>query len=360
MLYATPKLSAASRRQLVELDRLLERLGRDADSVRPWSGALRRAFRAIDVGSSTAIEGHSVPEDELVALVDGRDPVDPDDVDRMAVSCYARAMDHVSVMANDPSFRWCACVIKDLHFDACFHDVEARFGRWREAPVSVTDGSGGFGYRAPDHEDVAGLMGEVVEWIDHGDLDAHVAVRAAMAHLHVVSVHPFADGNGRVSRIVQSLVLARDGVHAPELSSIEQYLGEHTGDYYAALGAVQRGSYQPQRDASPFVHLCIDAHLAQAKRRLALVEAAGRRWTVLDDEVERRGWPDRLAIALEQSFFGPTDRARYTREAGVSPATASSDLRRLLDAGLLRQHGRGRSVRYQATDELRALVDTTA
>ena len=67
-------------------------------------------------------------------------------------------------------------------------------------------------------------MDEVVEWLEHGDLDAHVAVRAAMAHLHVVSVHPFRDGNGRISRIVQSLVLARQGLLAPEFSSIEEYL----------------------------------------------------------------------------------------------------------------------------------------
>jgi fido (protein-threonine AMPylation protein) len=45
-------------------------------------------------------------------------------------------------------------------------------------------------------------MGETVDWLQDGDVDAHVVVRAAMAHLHVVSVHPFRDGNGRISRIV--------------------------------------------------------------------------------------------------------------------------------------------------------------
>jgi Fic family protein len=199
-------------------------------------------------------------------------------------------------------------------------------------------------------------MDEVVAWLQDGDAEAHVVVRAAMAHLHVVSVHPFQDGNGRAARIVQSLVLARDGLLAPDLASIEQHLGEHTNDYYKALRTVQGGSYQPERDASAWVRLCLDAHLAQARRRLRLIEDAGRRWTKLEALVAARGWPDRLTIALEQALFGRTDRPTYGREADVSPATASSDLRRLADAGLLAQHGRTRNAHYRPTAALAKLA----
>ena len=71
-------------------------------------------------------------------------------------------------------------------------------------------------------------MAEVVDWLENEDLDSHVVVRGAMAHLHAVSVHPFRDGNGRISRIAQSLVLAREGFVSPEFGSIEEYLGERT------------------------------------------------------------------------------------------------------------------------------------
>ena len=70
-------------------------------------------------------------------------------------------------------------------------------------------------------------MLEVAEWLEHGDLDAHIVVRAAMAHLHAVSVHPFRDGNGRISRILQSLVLARSGLLAPEHFRRELYGPQH-------------------------------------------------------------------------------------------------------------------------------------
>jgi Fic family protein len=58
-------------------------------------------------------------------------------------------------------------------------------------------------------------------------------------------------------------------------------------------------------------------------------------------------------IALEQSLIGGTDRASYMREADISLATASNDFRRLLDAGLIVQSGRGRSIRYYASEALR-------
>jgi DNA-binding transcriptional ArsR family regulator len=72
--------------------------------------------------------------------------------------------------------------------------------------------------------------------------------------------------------------------------------------------------------------------------------------------VQRRGWPDRLTIALEQSFFGGVDRAGYVAEAGISQPTASNDLRRLLDAGLVEQLGSGPARRYRASAELRRTV----
>jgi DNA-binding transcriptional ArsR family regulator len=78
---------------------------------------------------------------------------------------------------------------------------------------------------------------------------------------------------------------------------------------------------------------------------------------VLERIAEDRGWPDRLVIALQQSLFEGVERAAYAREAEVSLPTATNDLRRLLDAGLVVQHGRTRSTRYRASEALRDRVD---
>jgi Fic family protein len=357
MLIATPPIQSGLTKRLRELDGLREQLRHEAGNSTPWMGALRRLARATSVESSTAIEGFHVSQAEAVALVSGAEQPDPEDLDRMAVSCYGRAMDHVGVLAGDPAFRWLDRVLLDLHFDACHFQRQANPGLWRTGPVGITGDDGRLVYEGPPAADTPTLMGEAIDWLQTGDLDVHVVVRAAMAHLHVVSIHPFRDGNGRVSRIVQSLVLAREGLVSPELGSIEEYLSDHTRAYYAALQAAHGETYEPQSsDAAGWVEFCVEAHLAQARRRIEQIEQAGVRWAHLERLIAERGWPDRLVIALEQSLIGGSDRGLYTSETEVSPATASADFRRLMDAELIVRSGRTRRVRYEASDALRAEV----
>ncbi len=357
MIFATPPITTDLRTRLDELDRLRHALGGELGRTAPapWMGALRRAVAAGSIEGSTSIEGYSVDPAEAIALTGGGAEDAGEDENRLAVACYARAMDHVGALARDPGFRWTDRVILDLHFDACHFQRDKSPGLWRTGPIAVTGADGGIEYRGPDAERVPALMAEVVAWLE-GAEGVHPVVRGAMAHLNAISVHPFRDGNGRVARIVQSLVLAREGLVAPEFASIEEYLGQNTPAYYAALRNAQGGSYQPDRDASDWVRFCVDAHISQAGRRLDQIREAAARWERLEREAGDRGWPDRFVIALEQSLIGGTDRAAYGDEAGVSPATVSADLRRLLDSGLVEQRGRGPGTRYWASESLRELL----
>lgn len=353
MIYAVPQIAGSLRSRLAELNDLRDKLERQSGEPTRWMGSLRRHVRAASIVGSTSIEGFSVTPEEAAELVDRQAVGSEEDESRQAVACYARAMDHVGTMATDPAFRWLDRVILDLHFDACWFQRDRDPGLWRTGPIGVTSTDGSLEYRGPDAEDVPALMAEVIAWLAAGEPKADGIVRAAMAHLNMISVHPFRDGNGRVSRIVQSLVLSLGGAHAPELVSIEEFLGAHTQDYYAALREVQGGSYQPQRDATSWIEFCIEAHISQANQRLGQIERAAARWERLEALVAERGWPERLTIALEQSLAGRTDRGRYGAGAGVSPASASGDVRRLLDAGLLERRGQGRSTAYVASERLR-------
>ena len=356
MIYTVPPIAGSLRERLDELKDLRSRLERQAGEPVRWMGSLRRQVRAASAASSTSIEGFSVTPEEAVELVDRQAAGPGEDENRQAVACYARAMDHVGTMAADPAFRWLDRVVLDLHFNTCWFQRDKDPGLWRTGPIGVTGADGSLEYRGPAAEEVPTLMAEVIAWLTTGEPKDETIVRAAMAHLNVISVHPFRDGNGRVSRIIQSLVLALEGTRAPELLSIEEFLGAHTQDYYAALREVQGGSYQPQRDATSWVMFCVEAHISQAHQRLGQIESAAARWERLEALVATRGWPERLTIALEQSLTGRTDRARYGAEADVSPATASADVRRLLDAGLLERRGMGRGTSYVASGQLRREV----
>src|SRR6516164_8478986 len=86
--------------------------------------------------------------------------------------------------------------------------------------------------RGPDHALVPALMAELVSSLNvKSNLPS--VLGAAMAHLNLVMIHPFSDGNGRMGRALQTMVLARDGILDPRFLSIEEYLGRNTLDYYA-------------------------------------------------------------------------------------------------------------------------------
>ena len=74
-----------------------------------------------------------------------------------------------------------------------------------------------------------------------------------MAHLNLVMIHPFRDGNGRMARALQTMVLAQDQVVEPTFSSIEEWLGNNTQDYYDVLAATGRGAWHPANDATLWV-----------------------------------------------------------------------------------------------------------
>src|SRR5207344_644766 len=98
-----------------------------------------------------------------LALTSGRERPEPVGENRQAVSCYARAMDHVGTMAIDPSFQWLDRVILDLHFDACYFQRDKDPGLWRTGPIGVTAPDGSLEYEAPSGEQVVALMNEVVD-----------------------------------------------------------------------------------------------------------------------------------------------------------------------------------------------------
>ena len=349
-MFRTPLLSDFAA-DLAKLDRLQRELGERVALETPWVRRFRARARTAAVSASLALDGVRVRLDASEALEGGRGAAG--DEDQRVVASTALALRHVGVLAGDPALRWTDRLLLDLHFEACSSEPMARPGRWREEAVH---GSEAASYRGPEAVRVQELTGVVLEWLDVGSPRVPPVVRGALAHLNLVSIQPFSGRNGRLALIVQSLAIAQGGVLPPELGSIEAALARDPRAYAEALREARGESYQTQRSAAPWLAFCVDAHLTLTRERLDQLDEAARRWTLLDVFMERRGWPQRLTVALEQSLSATVDRASYTAETDVSPATASGDLRRLLDAGLLDSEGRGRNTRYRATDTLRRMV----
>jgi len=353
-LYAVPPKSPAILRRLEELDELRRYLAQHlGDSAQPWTGALRRLAAAEATVGSTSIEGYGASLEDTVEILAGRHPAGASDETQRIISAYAQAMDRVAVLADDRRFQWSPQTVLDLHFLVCHPQPQAGPGRLREGAMIVTRGLGRDPYRPPPSSEVPALLNEVAGWLSKGDLTRHPVVRAAMAHLNLVSIHPFRDGNGRVARIVQSLVLAKEGLLRPELVSIEPYLGRHTREYYAVLEEVQGQSFDPGRDPSRWVDFCIEAHVFEATERRRWLEIAYARHDFCEELVRDQAYPARFAIALDQTLLGlPVTNVDHRREAGIAGPTATQDLQRLRRDGWLDQEGGGRSIRYVASRKL--------
>jgi hypothetical protein len=137
------------------------------------------------------------------------------------------------------------------------------------------------------------------------------------------------------------LVLARTGELAPELSSIEEWLGEHinTVQYYEALQAAQGGSFRPERDAHSWLRFVLAAHHRQAQRVKRRYDWTVLMWTDLARLAEAQGLPERVVSALYAAAVGELRRTTYQQDEGLSRDQAIRDIQALTRAGLLAPRG---------------------
>lgn len=362
MLHRTPKLQQAEVEVVQEIERLIASLAYMFTHHKRWYGLLRRNTLARAVRGSNAIEGLNVTIEDAVAAVEGEEPIDPKDEAWMAVSGYRAAMTFVLQKAEDPFFSFSAETLKALHFMMTGYDLTKNPGRWRSGPIFVRDeASKEQVYEGPPIEVVPALINELLEELNTKDKAIPCVVQAAMAHLNLVMIHPFSDGNGRMARGLQTLVMARSGIVAPPFSSIEEYLGRNTRAYYDVLAEVGQGAWHPERDARPWVRFCLTAHFRQATtlhRRTRQMEKICDELEVL---VQRQGLPGRCVLALADAAIGFKVRnPTYRRAADVSDTVAGRDLKALSEADLLIPKGEKRGRFYEASPLVRAVREKFA
>jgi Fic family protein len=355
MLFKTPQLDMQEQEVLGRIEDLRRTL-QYAVSATPkrWFGLLRRVTFARAVRGSNSIEGYTVTVDDAIAAAEGEEPLDAPAQAWEAVRGYQTAMTYVLQLATDLHFSYSTDLLRGLHFMMTQHELGRNPGRWRPGPIFVHDDERNeIVYEGPDAGLVPGLMGELADSLNHPPSGAPPIVTAAMGHLNLVMIHPFSDGNGRMARCLQTLVLARTGILAPQFSSIEEYLGSNTRAYYEVLAQVGGGRWSPEQDARPWVRFCLTAHYRQATTLLLRTRELQKLWDSLEIEVRRRGLPERTLLALADAASGLRIRnATYRSVADISDHLASRDLKLLVEEGFLIAKGEKRGRYYVASEIL--------
>jgi Fic family protein len=355
-VYTAPDLTSEDNAVLSELHQMRRQLRHVLRTPRRWEGGLRRSALARAIQGSNSIEGYQVAEDDAAAAVDGDEPLSADEETFLEIQGYRQALGYVLAMRDDEYASFDATEIRAMHYMMLSHDHTKSPGRYRKAPIYVRDEKRDeVVYEGPDAAQVPALMDALVDSL-HTGLNNDPVVRSAMAHLNLVMIHPFRDGNGRMARALATSVLTRSDIGEPEFSSIEEWLGANTEDYYSVLAHTGRGSWQPRDDASLWLAFNLRAHHMQAQTVARRVEDADATWIELDDLVAGPGLPDRTIDALFDAVLGyRVRRSTYRKRAGITDQTATRDLAALSTEGILTAHGAGRGRYYTAGPPLQEI-----
>ena len=234
-------------------------------------------------------------------------------------------------------------------------------GRWRGEradPMQVVSGPIGrerVHFEAPSAARVDAEMRAFLHWFE-APAEADPVLRAGLAHLWFVTVHPFEDGNGRIARAVADMALARSEDSSQRFYSMSAQIRAERGDYYDALERTQRGTTDVT-DWMTWFLACLGRSIDAAGTALAEVLAKARFWEraggIALNERQRR-----VLNRVLDGFEGKLTTSKWAKLAKCSQDTALRDIMDLVAHGLLaRNPGGGRNTSYRLVTDSRQAGD---
>ena len=311
-----------------------------------------------DVVKSAAIEGENLDPEEVRSSIARRLGMDI-----AGLVPAGRDVEGIVEMMLDATQRFSKPLTKARLFDwhaALFPSGRSGMrriavGGWRAidaGPMQVVSGPIGkqkIHFEAPSADRLEKEMQAFLKWFGNGD-DIDPVIKAGIAHLWFVTIHPFEDGNGRIARAIGDMALARaDG--APErFYSLSSQIEAERKHYYAQLEKQQRSAPDITDWLTWFLD-CLGRAIADAETTLGNVLFKARLWDAINQKpVNER---QRLIVnrMLEDDFEGFMNTSKYAKLTKCSNDTALRDIRALKERGILIQNpGGGRSTSYGLPD----------
>ena len=223
-------------------------------------------------------------------------------------------------------------------------------GAWRPAEIGAMQVvSGAIGrenvhFEAPTAEKLESEMTALIQWFESRD-EMDPVLRAALAHLWFVTIHPFEDGNGRIGRAIADMALARADGAKERFYSMSSQIEAERKDYYLNLEQSQRGTLDVTSWMEWFLG-CLERAIAGADETLSKVLRKAKIW----DRVNQGLVNERQRAVINRlmdDFVGKLTSSKYAKLAKCSEDTALRDIRALIERGIFVQNeGGGRSTSY--------------
>ena len=295
---------------------------------------LRRINRLRSLHSSLAIEGNSLSLDEVTAIIDGKEVIGPKDEIKEILNADTayKMIDTVDPYDVNDLLKMHKVMMDGLIDSA---------GSFRTGDEGVFDVDGNCIHLAPGPDMVPDMIGQLLEWIKESDY--HVILKSCVLHYGLEYIHPFDDGNGRMGRLWQTILLSEHDSSFRYLP-VESMIRSHQADYYDAL-AVSNSSF----DCTPFIEFMTGMIRMTLKEYTeeAMRDAVGDDMTV--NEM-------RLFSIIRDGHF--RDIGQAAKMLNVSIPTVNRCLKSLKDNGAIRKVGNKRTGRWEViTHEM--MIDHT-
>jgi Fic family protein len=336
----------------------------DASEIRPAvESELRVSALAETVHYSTLIEGNELPIIEAERAARGS--LDPDTKAKIELVNYVEALRYLDELAEQGGIEVTPETILTLHeraTEGLGSEESAHFkprheGAWRDGIAQVVDrATGRVMHEGPPPEEVPARMAALCAWVAERE-ERLVAfpppVIAGVVHYALTDIHPFADGNGRVARLLSAAILMRLGFISRRLFSFERYYAENRDAYYAALRSVRAETFNMNTWLEYFL-AGLAKEYERVAARIAELKALGLGSST---RIELNASQERGLLQLNLNSLVEFRRSDYERLAEVSRSTAGRDLRDLEEKRLIVRRGMGVAARYRLRpslgDELR-------
>lgn len=290
-------------------------------------GWLRRRAWVRTVHGSTRIEGNTLSDlevDRLLEGVGGKSLPRKDSLEVLGTRSALELVDELGVRTDGGLDQ---LLVREIHRRVLDGQGDLLTpGEYRRGANRVAGADGQVIFTTPPSGDVPELMRSLIDWLDrHGQLPWPVV--AALAHLELVAIHPFNDGNGRTARAISRYFLVRGGYALDGLVSLDAHLDVHRSDYFAAIRASIGESYRPGYDATPFVTFILEAIAAAADHVLARLRGLGQIQIAVRRDVVEGRLPPFMLDALVYAFINRSLRAgEYRKLTGRTAPTTTRDL----------------------------------
>lgn len=221
---------------------------------------------------------------------------------------------------------------------------------WRQGaePMQVISGAMGkekIHYQAPDSDHVPYQMKLFLEWVN-GNQKIDPVLKAAIAHLWFVTIHPFDDGNGRISRTITDLFLARADEMPHRFYSMSAEIRKQRKGYYEMLEKTQKGSLDITNWLEWFLD-CLEAALLDTEKSISTILQKAAFW----DKYRLVSMNERqikMVNLFWDGFDGKLTSSKWAKITRCSPDTALRDIQDLITKGVFRKTDEGgRSTNYE-------------